>query len=208
MQSNSVASGGAGTSPEREKKPLRLFVVGKRLVGRIMALNALFQMAVGGLGLEEARNNALKSVDREFLEPIYSGRPMSELYVSNELEHVGEYLKDESFVSFVDSLIRGVSEHSSELEERISSCLVNWDYDRVGNVERIILKIASYEMIYDDDVKPEVAIDQAVRLGKIFCYDDGGRFINGVLAGVYRSVTGKVIDPERNENAESENEED
>jgi N utilization substance protein B len=78
-------------------------------------------------------------------------------------------------------LVRGVFEHRDALDHEISACLQNWAPERVGRVERNILRIALYEMRHEDDVPPAVAINEAIELAKEYGTDEAPRFINGVL---------------------------
>ncbi|GMU93966.1 MAG: hypothetical protein AMXMBFR4_30240 [Candidatus Hydrogenedentota bacterium] len=83
--------------------------------------------------------------------------------------------------SYADSLIQGVMDHRAELDERISSALDKWAPDRVGRVERNVLRIALFEMCYKGDVPRAVAINEAIEVAKQYGADDAGRFVNGVL---------------------------
>ncbi|MCQ2736680.1 MAG: hypothetical protein MJ234_05700 [bacterium] len=193
-------------SAESQEKAIKLKVSEKRFIGRIMAVNALFQIKVGGVELKDARENAFSSIDSEFLEHMFAEYDKEKLlYVVNELGYIESYLKDEDFIRFVHSIVDGVYEHSEELEKIIDDRLVNWQYLEIGNTEAVILKIAVFEMLYGGniyDIVPEVAIEQAVRLGKLFCYKEGGKFINGVLASVYKDMKAGAF--ERNDDGNSE----
>lgn len=83
--------------------------------------------------------------------------------------------------SYADTLIQGVMDHRAELDERISSALDKWSPDRVGRVERNVLRIALFEMCYGGDVPRAVAINEAIEVAKQYGADDAARFVNGVL---------------------------
>jgi len=84
-------------------------------------------------------------------------------------------------------LIRGVQENLPLLDEQIAAALQNWSADRVGRVERAILRIALYEMRHEPDVPVAVAINEAIELAKSFGTDDTPRFVNGVLDRLRRT---------------------
>ena len=77
------------------------------------------------------------------------------------------------------------------LDERIDSALRNWTPERVGRVERNILRVALYEMDYEDDVPKKVAINEAIEISKEYGSDEAPRFINGVLDRLKVSEPGK-----------------
>lgn len=78
-------------------------------------------------------------------------------------------------------LIQGVVNHHEELDEAIVAALENWNWDRVGRVERNILRVALFEMRYGDDVPEKVAINEAIEVAKQFGSPEAPRFVNGVL---------------------------
>jgi N utilization substance protein B len=89
----------------------------------------------------------------------------------------------------VDAFARGTAEavaaQAPELDERITAASEGWTADRLGAVERNILRIALYELD-GDDVPDEVAIDEAVILAKRYATDDAARLVNGILGRIVR----------------------
>lgn len=79
------------------------------------------------------------------------------------------------------TLIRGVCGNRDALDEAILGALQNWTADRVGRIERNIIRIALYEMRHAEDVPAPVAINEAIELAKAFGSEDAPRFVNGVL---------------------------
>jgi len=76
---------------------------------------------------------------------------------------------------------RGVSEHSAHIDELISSHLQGWTLERLPAVDRAIMRVAVWELLYADDVPGPVAVDEAVQLAKELSTDDSPGFVNGVL---------------------------
>ncbi len=89
---------------------------------------------------------------------------------------------------FVTQRLLGVALHLEEIDSRCSKNLNNWELDRLPTIDRSILRLAVYELVYAIDVTPAVAISEAVELAKTFSTEDSGRFINGVLAEVQRGL--------------------
>jgi transcription antitermination protein NusB len=79
---------------------------------------------------------------------------------------------------------RGVSEHIAHIDDLIGSHLQGWTLDRLPAVDRAILRVAVWELLYADDVPEPVAVDEAVQLAKQLSTDDSPGFINGVLGHV------------------------
>jgi N utilization substance protein B len=82
---------------------------------------------------------------------------------------------------FTEKLVRGVLGHLPELDAKVQSYTQNWPLHRMGSVERNVLRLAFYEMIYCTDVPPAVVLNEAIDLAKYFSNADAGRFVNGVL---------------------------
>jgi N utilization substance protein B len=86
---------------------------------------------------------------------------------------------------FALELAHAVSERAAELDRRISEAAQGWTADRLGAIERNILRIAVYEL-EGRTVPMEVAIDEAVSLAKRYASDDAGRLVNGILGRIAR----------------------
>jgi N utilization substance protein B len=95
--------------------------------------------------------------------------------------------------SFADPLIRGTVEHLAEIDARIVQHAKNWDLGRMAVVDRNVLRLAIYEMLYRDDIPPVVSINEAVDIAKRFSTDESGRFVNGILD----KVKGELMRPGR-----------
>lgn len=88
-------------------------------------------------------------------------------------------------------LIEGVQENLSAIDERLAASSDNWKLSRMPIVDRSILRLAAYEMLYVDDVPVSVSINEAVELAKDFGgEDESPRFVNGVLGRIARQLEG------------------
>ncbi|MDX8364287.1 transcription antitermination factor NusB [Cytobacillus sp. IB215665] len=89
---------------------------------------------------------------------------------------------------FLEEIVLGVAKHQAEIDEHIRKNLENWTIERVANVDRSILRIAVFEMMYIDEIPTNVSIDEAIELGKLFGDEQSGKFINGVLSKISNSI--------------------
>jgi len=97
---------------------------------------------------------------------------MAERATSPDAVPMGEY---------AEQIVRGVREHILRIDDLIAEHAEGWTIDRMPAVDRAILRIATYELAYCDDVPPAVAVDEAVELAKSLSTDNSPRFVNGVL---------------------------
>jgi len=118
------------------------------------------------------------------------GRALEFLY---GLAHTGQDYRDalplfwetfetnEAARAYAEKLIAGVEEEREDLDRAIDSALQSWTPGRVGRIERVLLRIALYEMRYEPDVPPGVAINEAIELAKAYGSDESPGFVNAVL---------------------------
>jgi transcription antitermination protein NusB len=83
--------------------------------------------------------------------------------------------------AFTEDLIRGVLNHHTELDGKLQSYAQNWELKRMGAVDRNVMRVALYEMMYRSDIPPVVSINEAVDLAKELSSEESGKFVNGVL---------------------------
>ena len=89
---------------------------------------------------------------------------------------------------FSETLIRGSIAHLSEIDEYIVRHSKNWRIERLDAVDRAILRISLYALLYLPDIPHAVTIDEAIELGKIYGGENSGQFINGILDAVKREI--------------------
>jgi N utilization substance protein B len=90
---------------------------------------------------------------------------------------------------FAQPLIQGMVEHLPEIDDRIRRYSENYEFHRISPVDRNVLRLAIYEMLYRDDIPPVVSINEAIELAKTFGSADSGRFVNGILDRVKNDLT-------------------
>lgn len=83
---------------------------------------------------------------------------------------------------YVNDKVQDIIDRLDEIDTAIEAVAEKWSKDRMGKVELSLIRLAYYEMKYDDNVPTAVAINEAVELAKIYGTDDSGSFVNGILA--------------------------
>lgn len=91
-------------------------------------------------------------------------------------------------LDYVNEVVRGVLEKQRELDRTISKYTQNWDIERLGVLDRTILRLATYEMLFRNDIPPVVSINEAVEIAKAYISKESGRFMNGVLDRIQKEL--------------------
>lgn len=91
---------------------------------------------------------------------------------------------------FIEVLVHGVDKKQKEIDAFLQPIAPEWPIDQIARMDRIILRIGTYELLYGVDVPPKVVINESVELAKGFGGDNSSKFINGVLGTVLRQKEG------------------
>ena len=89
--------------------------------------------------------------------------------------------RDAETCRFAKRLVIGTHEHRPRIDEEIQAVAQNWQISRMAAIDRNVLRLAAFELLYCDDIPPKVAINEAIELGKRFSTENSGAFINGIL---------------------------
>ena len=116
----------------------------------------------------------------------------------------GRLLEDRKLCEFTESLTGGVKEHQIELDAMISQVAENWRLDRMAAIDRNILRLGAYEMLYCPEVPAKVAINEALELAKRYSTAQSSRFVNGILDRVLQWHTQGAKADVQPENAPAE----
>ena len=95
---------------------------------------------------------------------------------NNDLNETAAELKD-----FSTELLGGVVEHIQEIDKKISKYADNWQLERMAFVDRNIMRLGCFELLYRKDIPPKVAINEAVELAKKYSGIEAGKFVNAIL---------------------------
>jgi transcription antitermination protein NusB len=96
---------------------------------------------------------------------------------------------------FAQPLIEGMVAHLPEIDERIRRYCENYEFNRISAVDRNVLRLAIYEMLYRDDIPPVVSINEAIELAKTFGGAESGKFVNGILDRVRKDLDRPAREP-------------
>ncbi len=95
----------------------------------------------------------------------------------------------EAAFSYAQTIVQGVSDHLEELDDLIRSRADNWRLERMPPVDRNILRLAVFEMLYEKDIPKLVVVDEAIELAKKYGSEQSSRFVNGLLDGLLKNHT-------------------
>jgi N utilization substance protein B len=98
---------------------------------------------------------------------------------------------DEEVRAFAEEIVKGTFKHLRDINAKVLACAKNWSLDRMAVIDRNVLRLATYEILYRMDIPPSVTINEAIELAKKYGTDESGAFVNGILDSIARGA-GKV----------------
>ncbi len=113
-----------------------------------------------------------------------AGVPFSEAFSTYE----GYFRPSLKVLSFAKELVDGVAKNQKDIDEIIESFSKNWKLSRMSAIDRNILRLATYELLYRSDIPPKVSINEAVELAKSFGSEESASFVNGILDAIYKKL--------------------
>ena len=119
---------------------------------------------------------------------FYGQKPKDlEKIVERNIREFGPGLEE---ADFIWKLVEGVTSHLDKLNKIIEKAAPEWPIDKITIVDRNVLRIGLYELLYEDqeEVPPKVAINEAIELAKSFGGESSGKFINGVLGTIFKEI--------------------
>ena len=127
---------------------------------------------------------------REQREQIFKILFGVEFHSADELEEqIGLYMEDlgdirKKDADYMTGKVRSIVEHMDEIDGMINQASKNWKTTRMAKAELSILRLAAYDIKYEDDIPVSVSINEAVELAKLYGSDHGPAFVNGILSGM------------------------
>jgi transcription antitermination protein NusB len=161
--------------------------VGKRRTAREMAIQMLYQSDLGGSALPHIFTtfDLAEYIAREANAPRKKGPLSAEERAEGER---GRKRVDEAF-EYAQKLVHGTIDNLEKIDELIRTQADNWRLERMPAVDRNILRLAIYEMMYEKETPKLVVLDEAIELAKKFGSEQSGRFVNGLLDGLLKQHT-------------------
>lgn len=141
----------------------------KRRLAREFAIQSLYHMEMNEVEAEEAVSMLLSEV---------AGENEGEVKLSDA----------EGDKAFVLELVNGTWSRKDAIDGLLSDYLKGWQISRLSKVDRQVLRLAAYEMIFREDVPGKVAVNEAIELAKHFGTEESGKFVNGVLGKMIQDV--------------------
>ena len=140
-----------------------------RHLGRIVALQTLYE--------------------QDFRREVEDGSFVLDDVLSRNIGRYEDTVEDKDFIR---ALVAGVEENEQALDDLIRPLAPEWPIEQIARMDRIILHIGAYELVYDKSVPPKVVINEAVELAKAFGGENSSKFINGVLGSLLRQQESDV----------------
>lgn len=128
------------------------------------------------------RRNAREGVLQALYAQLFSDDE-PHLILNRILDTYPERKKSSEFISL---LFQCVLDHADWADDIIKSHLQNWEFDRVAQVDRVLLRMGICEIFYMDDIPPKVSISEMVEISKVYSTEESSGFINGILDAVYK----------------------
>jgi len=105
------------------------------------------------------------------------------------------FRKEDEVPAYLEELVDGVASHLEELDALIVRYSEHWRLERMGVVDRNLLRLAAYELLYQPGVPPKVIINEAVELAKRYGTEASGAFVNGILDSIRLAVGREISEP-------------
>ena len=135
----------------------------------------------------QAREFALQILYKQDLDPEVTDTLLQSFWETNpSAPEVQEY---------TERIIRGSLSHLAEIDAVLSKYAEHWELHRMAVVDRNILRLSTYELLYLEDVPPKVVINEAVNIAKKFSQEESGKFVNGILDKISHSESRRKEEP-------------
>jgi N utilization substance protein B len=133
-----------------------------------------------------ARSKARKRALDILFQADVRGEDLPAILAAEAKRAANEPAREASWL-YAREIVDGVIDNRDAIDEQITTFAKDWSLARMPAVDRAVLRIGVWEILYNDEVPAAVAIDEAVELAKEFSTDDSGAFVHGVLARIARS---------------------
>lgn len=139
-----------------------------RRLARETALQVLFQLDIAGEKTEiTTEDSEIATIVRHWAE---------------------EFAVPETSIPFAQELVKGTLSHMNDIDAKLSQLSEGWAVSRMANVDRNLLRLACYEILYREDIPGRVTINEALEIAKRYGSEESGKFINGILDRIVESV--------------------
>ena len=148
---------------------------------RVKAFQALFQLS------NNYRSNSADAIKYALTYPLNKdGDDVSEIEAMKlilPVENVTDKMASEN-LAYLTDLVVGVKENQGFIDEQLEKQLKNWSLQRIEITNLLILRLATYELYFHEDINPSIVINEAIEITKSFNNENASKFVNGVLQGI------------------------
>jgi len=122
------------------------------------------------------------------MQTLYEWQQREDLDLNKIIErHLSKHDFEKNNLAFIKGIIKGLKKHMDEIDEIITTAAPDWPLPQIAQVDLATLRLAIYELLFDDEVPPKAVINEAVELSKAFGGENSSKFVNGVLGTVFRT---------------------
>lgn len=114
----------------------------------------------------------------------FRGKEEPEVIAERNIEAMGEEVDRD----FIFGAINGVKKHHQAIDQKITEAAPEWPLEQIATIDKAILRLSLYELLFSNEVPPKVAINEAVELAKAYGSENSSKFVNGVLGTIYRAT--------------------
>lgn len=153
-----------------------------RRKSRELVMKLLFQMTINKEDFKDVISNLKENIEVDNIEIINeeTGVPVKKELTPEDID-----LKDVD-MEYVIRVLKGVQENKDALDMEIEKYLKNWKLNRLSKIDITILRVCTYEFLYENEIPNNVSINEAVELAKRYSADKSAAFINGVLGSMIK----------------------
>lgn len=151
-----------------------------RRKSRELVMKLLFQVIINKEDFKDVIANVKENIELDNHE-----MQIIDLGANNELDPESIDLKDID-MEYVVRVLKGVQENREVIDGEIENHLINWKFSRVSKIDIAILRVCTYEFLYEEDIPKNVSINEAIELAKRYSADKSAPFINGVLGSMIK----------------------
>lgn len=152
-----------------------------RRKSRELTMRLLFQMTINKEDFKEVIDNLKENLkvdnnESELLSNLKTDKSDEENIDLTDID-----------MSYVTRVLKGIQEKKGELDDEIEKCLIKWKINRISRVDLAILRICTYEFLYEDNIPKNVSINEAIELAKKYSGDKSAAFVNGILGKMIKN---------------------
>ncbi|PIR03506.1 MAG: transcription antitermination factor NusB [Candidatus Magasanikbacteria bacterium CG11_big_fil_rev_8_21_14_0_20_39_34] len=110
--------------------------------------------------------------------------------IEQNIQEFGKGL-DAANLSYIEKTVNAIIDNQKEIDTKIEQYAKNWPLEHITLVDRNILRIGVYEMLFEKEIPAKVAINEAIEIAKTYSGTPAGKFVNGILGSLYKDITHK-----------------